>query len=402
MPWSIRTILIISLAGGIFECYVAHRTVNAIAIVTGWPIKRIRLTTGAIMSWFLLYPFALIGSHYLELAPVSRALQSSALLDKLLIYPFWIGTILSAQIGMLLMLIDIARLILFPVYRKHRDRWIRIQARLMTLVICVGSVYVLVRVYSDTFTVRTNDTEIHLKNLPESLDGFRIAQIADVQVDGRTNGSRVSDFVDKVNALNPDLILICGDLVTSGTAYIEQGAAAMGKMHAKHSVYACLGDHDFFTDHTQVSSNLEKNGITVLNNAVALVPATPNPISLVGVTNVYRTRPPESVLQTLEGQRTPAAVNILLTHQPSEWLVKYAEANRYDLLLAGHTHGGQIAFPLPGFLLTGSSFETAYVSGLYRSGSIFVNVTNGFGLTLAPVRYNAPAEITLITLRREP
>jgi predicted MPP superfamily phosphohydrolase len=82
-------------------------------------------------------------------------------------------------------------------------------------------------------------------------------------------------------------------------------------------------------------------------------------------------------------------------------LVKHAEENDYDLFLAGHTHGGQIAFPLPGFLLTGSSFETPYVSGFYRAGSMLVSVTNGLGLTLAPVRYNAPAEITLITLRRD-
>jgi predicted MPP superfamily phosphohydrolase len=269
------------------------------------------------------------------------------------------------------------------------------------LVVCAGSAYVIVRIYTDTFTVRIRQTEIPVKNLPESLEGFRIAQIADVQVDGRTNGARVQSFVERVNGLKPDLILFCGDLVTSGTGYIESAADAMGKLEARYSTYACLGDHDFFSDSASVISGLEKNGVKVLNNSVALVPADPIPISLVGITNVYRTRPAESLLQSLEQQRTQASVSILLTHQPSEWLVKHAEENRYDLFLAGHTHGGQIAFPLPGFLLTGSSFETPYVSGLYRVGSMSVSVTNGFGLTLAPVRYNAPAEITLITLRRE-
>jgi len=402
MPWSIRTILIISLIGGLFEGYVARKTINAIATVTAWPVKRIRLTVGTIVAWFILYPVALIGSYYLQLGHVSRALQSSGMLvDRLFIYPFWIGIILSVQLALFLLVMDAARWILFPVYRRHRDRWIRIQARVVMLIVCAGSVYVTARIYNDTFTVRTRQAETQVKNLPESLDGFRIAHIADVQVDGRTNGSKLCTFVDRVNGLNPDLILFCGDLVTSGTAHIESGAAAMGKLEAKHGTYACLGDHDFFSDHAKVISGLEQNGITVLNNSAAIVPTTPAPISIVGITNVYRARPPENVIQTLEKQRTQAPVNILLTHQPSEWLVKLAEENRYDLFLAGHTHGGQIAFPLPGFLLTGSSFETAYVSGFYRAGSMFVSVTNGLGLTLAPVRYNAPAEITLITLRRE-
>ena len=402
MPWSIRTILIIFLIGGLFEWYVARKTISAIAAVTAWPVKRIRLTVAAIMGWFILYPLVLIGSYYLSLGSVSRALQSSDMLvDNFFIYPFWIGIILSVQLALLILVVDAARWILFPVYKRHRERWIRIQARVVLLIVCAGSIYVIARVYNDTFTVRTRVAEIQVENLPESLDGFRIAQIADVQVDGRTNGSKLSTFIEKVNGLNPDLILFCGDLVTSGTGYIESGGEAMGKLKANYGTYACLGDHDFFSDHAKVISSLEKNGVNVLNNAVGLVPTSPAAISLVGITNVYRTRPPENVLQTLETQRAPAPVNILLTHQPSEWLVKHAEENHYDLFLAGHTHGGQIAFPLPGFLLTGSSFETRYVSGFYRAGGTFVSVTNGLGLTLAPVRYNASAEITLITLRRE-
>ena len=402
MPWSIRTILMISLLGGLFEWYVAHKAIKSIATVTAWPIKRIRLTVGAIVAWFVLYPLALIGSYYLRLGQVSRALQSSDMLvDKLFIYPFWVGIILSVQLALFLLVTDAARLMLFPVYRGNRERWLRIQARVVLVIVCAGSVYVIARIYSDTFTVRTRQAEIRITNLPESLDGFRIAQIADVQVDGRTNGSKLGNFIDLVNALNPDLILFCGDLVTSGTGYIEPAAAAMKEIKARYGMYACLGDHDFFSDYTKVISSLEKNGITVLNNEVASVPTNPAPISIVGITNVYRTRAPEDLIGELENQRVPAPINILLTHQPSEWLVKHAQENGYDMFLAGHTHGGQVVFPLPGFLLTGSSFETPYVSGFYRVGPMFVSVTNGLGLTLAPVRYNAPAEITLLILRRE-
>ncbi|HSF23722.1 MAG TPA: metallophosphoesterase, partial [Blastocatellia bacterium] len=93
------------------------------------------------------------------------------------------------------------------------------------------------------------------------------------------------------------------------------------------------------------------------------------------------------------------SLSILLTHQPSTWLVRLAADREFDMFLGGHTHGGQIVFPLPGFLLTGSSFETDYVTGFHRVGSMLVSINNGLGLTLAPIRYHAPAEVTLIVLR---
>lgn len=402
MPWTVRTVLIISILGVLLELYVALKTINALASVTSWPRKLIRLSALAVVLWFILYPLALVVSYYMEIGSVSRALQSADMLtDKLLIYPFWTGIIFSAQVAQPLILMDAARLILFPVYRRHKQRWLRIQGTAVIIIVCFGFLYVIARIYSDTFTVRVRQAETPIKNLPDSLDGFRIVQIADVQMDARTNGARIENFINRVNGLAPDLILICGDLVTSGTGYIDSAAAAMGRLKATHSTYACLGDHDFFSDSTKVMSSLQKNGVTVLDNAAAVVEKDGASISITGITNVYRTRPSEDVIRKLEEQRNGEAAKILLTHQPSDWLVKRGEENHYDLFLAGHTHGGQIAFPLPGFLLTGSSFETPYVSGFYRAGSMFVSVTNGLGLTLAPVRYNAPAEITLITLRRD-
>ena len=101
---------------------------------------------------------------------ISRVLQSSDLLvDKFLIYPFWIGMILSVQLALFLLVIDAARLLLFPVYRRHKAQWLRIQARVVMLIVGVGSAYVIARIYNDTFTVRTRQTEIQIKNLPPLL-----------------------------------------------------------------------------------------------------------------------------------------------------------------------------------------------------------------------------------------
>ena len=137
----------------------------------------------------------------------------------------------------------------------------------------------------------------------------------------------------------------------------------------------------------------------VLENETATVPLEKGSIVITGVTNVYRNNLSDGTVDRLARELPAGSLRILLTHQPSTWLVEMAADRKYDLFLAGHTHGGQIAFPLPGFLLTGSSFETKYVTGFHNVGSMLVSVNNGLGLTLAPIRYHAPAEVTLIVLK---
>ncbi|MGA9769068.1 MAG: metallophosphoesterase [Blastocatellia bacterium] len=400
MPWGLRMLLMFALAGGLFQLYVARKTITALSTVTQWPRRRVRLSAIALSVWTILYPLLMIGSYLFGFDQVPQAFQRADLTrDALFTYPFWIGVIFSIQAGLLFLIMDAIRLLLFPLYKKHKVRWLKLQSLIVIAIAAVGLVYVIARIYSDTFTVRTRETELRVRNLPAELDGFRIAQIADVQADGRTGDSKLQRYVDQVNRLEPDIILFGGDLVTGGTDYIETGAQAISRMQANYGVYACLGDHDFFSNSEKVSRSLKENGITLLDNAAKLVPVGSTQIALTGITNTYRTRLTTATLDAVEQGRQQGPVNILLTHQPSEWLVDYAAGHRYDLFVAGHTHGGQIAFPLPGFLLTGSSFETHYVTGFYKAGDMLVSITNGLGLTLAPIRYQAPAEVTLITLR---
>jgi predicted MPP superfamily phosphohydrolase len=392
--------LMFALAGVLFQSYVARKTITALATLTRWPRRRIRLITIAVIIWLALYPLLILGSYLFRFDQLAQAFQRANLLrDALITYPFWIGIIFAIQITMPLLITDIVRLVLFPLYRKHRARWLNLQSITTIALLVIGLVYVTARIYSDTFTLRTRETEVRIANLPKDLDGFRIVQIADMQADGRTNGRLLDAYIERINGLQPDLIVFGGDLVTGGTDYIETGAQAMSRMKARLGVYACLGDHDFFSNRDMVAGSLTANGITLLDNSAKVIEVGAARLWLAGITNVYRTRPAPGALATIEQQRPQSLVSILLTHQPSGWLVDYAAEHHYDLLTAGHTHGGQIVFPLPGFLLTGSSFETAYVTGFYSVGPMLVSINNGLGLTLAAVRYHAPAEVTLLTLR---
>ena len=400
MQWSSRVLLTLALAAIPFQWYVLRTISNALGTALGLSRKRLRVGIATAVAWLSLYPLAVISSETFRLDQVAQALQKSELLTDILItYPFWIGLILVLQLTILFLPIHLVWIALLPLTKNNNARWVKVRSALVLVVLFVTAVYVILRVYNDTFTIRTRETSFEVSGLPQELEGFRIVEIADIQVDSRTNGDKLEKYLRIVNGLDPDLIVFGGDLVTSGVSYIDQGAALMGRMRARRGVYASLGDHDHFSDRSMVINALQRNGVTVLDNVATVVPVGATYLSLTGITNVYRTRPSDRILNTIEQQRLRGPVNILLTHQPSRWLVRFAAEHGYDLFLAGHTHGGQIGFPLPGFFLAGSSFETDYVSGFYSIGSLFVSINNGLGFTLAPIRYHAPAEVTLIVLR---
>jgi predicted MPP superfamily phosphohydrolase len=100
-------------------------------------------------------------------------------------------------------------------------------------------------------------------------------------------------------------------------------------------------------------------------------------------------------------QGSDGDLKILLVHQPAETLVEFSRRNGYDLFLAGHSHGGGVAFGIPGlFLLSPARLESRYVSGFYNGGSMLISVTNGIGMTLAPVRFHAQSEISVLRFVR--
>lgn len=379
-----------------FQLYGASRAVKAIASITGWPKWKLRVGAGTLILYLATLPLSsLLGFAF----GFSTSFQASSLFENLFVYPFWVGIAFGVQLFILLVGIGLVKLALFPLYKRNLTKSRAVEAWVVAAVVCLTVVFVTARVYSDTFLLRTRGAELRIKGLPAELDGFRIVHIADIQVDRRTNGSKLDKYIETVNGLRPDLILFSGDTVTSGTAFVDQAAEAIGKLQSRYGTYACLGDHDYFANARLVVDRLQAKGVAVLENETAAVPVDTGSIVITGVTNVYRNNLSNGVVDKLAGERPDGTISILLTHQPSTWLVESAADRNYDLLVAGHTHGGQIVFPLPGFLLTGSSFETRYVTGFYNVKSMLVSINNGLGLTLAPIRYQAPAEVTLIVLR---
>src|SRR5215216_865774 len=124
MPWTLRMLMMFTLAGGLFQWYVVRKTINAVASVTGFKRRAIRLTAFAILFWLILHPLLMFGSYFLGLAGFSQTLQRSNLaVDAIVTYPFWAGIVLAIQVALFFLVMDVIRLLLFPIYKKHKLRW---------------------------------------------------------------------------------------------------------------------------------------------------------------------------------------------------------------------------------------------------------------------------------------
>jgi predicted MPP superfamily phosphohydrolase len=252
----------------------------------------------------------------------------------------------------------------------------------------------------DTWSVRIVERDVPLPERFKALSGFRIAQISDVQGDGRTTPETLRNYVSRVNSLKPDLVLFAGDLVTSGTLYIDSTAEILGGLKARHGSIAAIGDHDIFSRKSMVLEALARAGVTVVEDSTLTIKADSARIAVTVVTYTYSQKPTNGRLDDLMSVGENNKYRILLVHQPAEALVDLAAKRGYQLFIAGHTHGGGISFGIPGlFLVAPAHTETRYVSGFYVVNNLLVSVTNGLGFTLAPVRYHAPAEIVMLTLR---
>lgn len=401
MPWALSLILSIAVPLVAIALYVGRRILRALVAVTGWEQKRTRRR----MLWFFLFINLLPVVYLLAYLVLGRAGTSlfngdSFLIDFLFSYPFWMGLAIVAQMFLVFLPLDFLRLLFLPLLRKHQERWHSVEPRLVLAIAGGVLCYGLFTIVTNTWTVRTVERDVQLPEGYERLDGVRIALISDVQADGRTGEWKLKRYVDKVNALKPDLILNAGDVVTGGRNYISLGVSMLGRLQAPHGVISVVGDHDFFSDKGLVVEGLRENGITVVEDSTLILHINDTPLAITGVTYTYRQKPKPEALRE-NGEAVGDAYKLFLVHQPAERLVEFAADHGYHLFLAGHTHGGGIALGIPGVsLVAPASFESRYVSGFYEVGGMLVGVTNGLGFTLAPIRYHAPAEIVVLRLYR--
>jgi predicted MPP superfamily phosphohydrolase len=237
--------------------------------------------------------------------------------------------------------------------------------------------------------------KIPVADLPAAFDGYRIVQLSDIHCGPFTPARRVDRWVDRANRLGGDLVAVTGDLITSGRDYTQAVARSLGRLRAPDGVYGCMGNHDYFTDGEVFVRQLEDNGLILLRNRGLALEREGQVIYLAGVDDTWTGR---ANIERALHDRKPRAPVVLLAHDPA--LFARAAKHGVALTLSGHTHGGQVAFPLAPKRWNLARFMTPFTTGVYRLGPSFLYVNRGLGTTGPPVRLGVRPEITVFTLIR--
>lgn len=399
MPWALRMLLIVALIALPIYLYVGFRSASSLAIVVGIPRARARRIVLAVIGWFYVLPVLTLGFYFSGAGRSLVNLETEVgVFDYLFHYPLWIGLITTLELLPLFLLVDVASLAT-RARPEVRPAALRVLARVRVGLVLVFALYVPIRIAIDTFDVRDTRLEVRLADLPPELAGLRLTLLGDLQVDRYTTAGKLRQVRDILDRFAPELAFSAGDIITRGTDFTVRAGQAMCPPPASLGNIAVMGDHDFWSDPERVRALQRACGWVFLENEHRLLTVRGRTVLVTGLTHIYSRRlPGDSIEAFLE--RAPAAdLKILVSHQPAETAVHAAAAHGYDLYLAGHTHGGQIVFQPLGIPVTPSRWETEYFRGITRLGTMSVIVTNGVGLTLAPFRYNAHAEVTGIILQ---
>ena len=233
--------------------------------------------------------------------------------------------------------------------------------------------------------------EIRLPRLPKKLDGFRIIHLSDIHHSPFTNLEHIERAIKIANRLKPDMFVLTGDYVSHETKYIAPVAKALGELSAEYGTYACLGNHDHWTDPDLVVKKFGAVGIRMLVNEGFRFDAHGSSFWMAGVDDhmVGKTDLPAALKGSF-----PDEMKLLLAHNP----LIFRQAVRYgvDLTLSGHTHGGQVKVRDPEKRLLPKRKLT---SGLHKRKESQIYITRGIGTVVLPIRYQCPPEISLLELR---
>lgn len=240
--------------------------------------------------------------------------------------------------------------------------------------------------------------EVRIKNLPQGLDGFTIAQLSDIHASALLDRDRLVHIVEKTNALKPDLIAVTGDIVDGKTEARFQDVLPLKELKAPYGVFAVEGNHEHYVEYDAWMKAFPKLNLIVLHNSHQILNVRGSSLAVVGITDPMAVRYHRDVPDIKKAmQGIPAGITaILLSHQ-----VKYSrEYAQYPiaLQLSGHTHGGQIF----GMHWLAQIINKGFVKDRYQIGDMLLYVNRGTGLWYGfPIRLGIPSEITLVTLKQE-
>lgn len=246
--------------------------------------------------------------------------------------------------------------------------------------------------FSEPFMLTVERRAIGLQRLPQELDGFTIVQLTDIHHSPFTDREQIERAVKMANSLEPDIIALTGDYVSHDPAYIAPVADMLGKLKARYGVYAILGNHDHWTDAALITDVFRLQGIKVLVNEGMRFEANGASFWLAGVDDTMVGL--EDLPLALAGSKEEE-MKLLLAHNPV--ILRRAARAGVDLVLSGHTHGGQVTLR-PERDKQGRP-RRRMLRGLGKRFETQIYVSRGIGTVVLPVRYGCLPEVSHLTLR---
>jgi predicted MPP superfamily phosphohydrolase len=240
------------------------------------------------------------------------------------------------------------------------------------------------------YDLRVREFRIPIEGLPRELEGFTIAHVSDIHSGLFCGPKRLKIISDTANDLKADLVAVTGDVINDAMDELPAAIAAIRRIESRYGIYLCEGNHDVIPGPGLVVEACARENLPMLFNSCRIVPVHGRRLLLGGLPwrrHGFEKKP--EMVDSLYPHRQEGDVRILLAHHPH--LFDIAESA--DLVLAGHTHGGQIMFGPVGF---GPLFFK-YWSGPYSRGPLTMIVSNGCG-DWFPCRIGAPAEVGLLRL----
>ena len=245
---------------------------------------------------------------------------------------------------------------------------------------------------------RLREIEIALPGLSADLDGLRILQLSDIHLSAFLSEAELARVIDACRQLHPHLAVVTGDLISARGDPLDACIRQLARLRSDAGTFGCMGNHEHVAGAEKHAAEAgARAGIPFLRSQNRALRFGGSTLNLAGV-DYQPTSHAAHYLRGAERLVAPAAFNVLLSHNPDVFPV--AARQGYNLMLAGHTHGGQVTVEIFDQTLNPARFFTRYVYGLYRLGAAATYVTRGIGTIGIPARIGAPPEISLIRLRK--
>jgi predicted MPP superfamily phosphohydrolase len=264
------------------------------------------------------------------------------------------------------------------------------------------------------FNFTIHSKKLYSQNLPEAFNGLKIVQLSDAHLGSLNNHKeKIEEVVDRINELNPDLIMFTGDMVNNFSSEMSGWVPIWKRLKARYGKFSVLGNHDYGNYSEWPSPQAKKKnlldiirqekemGFRVLLNENQRIEKDGQNIVIAGVENWGNPPFPQhgKIDRALENVSLQD-FTILLSHDPDHWEKKVIPDHRTDVTLSGHTHGFQMGIEIGNFKISPVQLRYKHWAGLYKMGHQYLYVNRGLGYLAFPGRVGIWPEITFLELHK--